>query len=50
MKGNTDECHLTLSAGDLNQVQTWNLPIKANLCEKLLGVKYNKFLACQKLM
>ena len=41
MKGNTEKCHLMLSAGDSNQIQIENSLIKGSLCEKILGVKFD---------
>ena len=39
MKGNTDKCHLIMSANSATELQIGDSLIKTSNCEKLLGVK-----------
>ena len=39
MQGNTDKCHLIVSANEPIKIRVWESLIKNSTCEKLLGVK-----------
>ena len=41
MKVNIDNCHLRLSTGNTNQIQTENSVVKSSPCKKRLGAKFD---------